>query len=334
MKNYGLYAIGNALVDTEYEVPDTKLQSMGVSKGHMTLVDASTRAHLLAQLDGQHARQTGGGSAGNTVVAFAQFGGAAYYSCRVADDALGSFYAEDLRANGVDSNLHHPTEGLVSGATTGSCLVLVTPDAERTMCTFLGTTAELNASALNLHAIATAGVYYMEGYLAASPTGLAAALQGRAYAAAHRVALALTLSDVSMINFCREGLDALLGEGVDYLFCNEEEAQVWCGSTDEAVITNKLGSVAKTVCLTRGARGTGVIQDGQTIDVPAVPINALDANGAGDMFAGSFLFGVSRGMAAADAARLANKAAAAVVGQYGNRLTTARVQSLFADFSV
>ena len=95
MKNYALYAIGNALVDTEYEVTDAKLQTMGVSKGHMTLVDAPARAHLLAQLDGQHSRQTGGGSAGNTVVAFAQFGGSAYYSCRVADDALGKFYADD-----------------------------------------------------------------------------------------------------------------------------------------------------------------------------------------------------------------------------------------------
>ena len=240
MKNYALYAIGNALVDTEYEVPDAKLQTMGVSKGHMTLVDAPARAHLLAQLEGQHARQTGGGSAGNTVVAFAQFGGSAYYSCRVADDALGAFYADDLRTNGVDTNLHRPTEGLVRGATTGSCLVLVTPDAERTMCTFLGTTAELDAKALNLPAIATAGVYYMEGYLAASPTGLAAALEGRAHAASHQVPLALTLSDVSMINFCRAGLDALLGEGVDYLFCNEEEAQVWCGSADETVIAKTL----------------------------------------------------------------------------------------------
>jgi sugar/nucleoside kinase (ribokinase family) len=334
MKNYDLYAIGNALVDTEYEVLDTKLQTMGVSKGHMTLVDAPARAHLLAQLDGQHAHQTGGGSAGNTVVAFAQFGGSAYYSCRVADDALGAFYADDLRTNGVDTNLHHPTEGLVRGATTGSCLVLVTPDAERTMCTFLGTTAELDAKALNLPAIATAGVYYMEGYLAASPTGLAAALEGRAHAVSHQVPLALTLSDVSMINFCRAGLDALLDEGVDYLFCNEEEAQVWSGSADETVIADTLSRLAKTVCLTRGAKGTRVIEAGKTIDVPGVPITALDANGAGDMFAGAFLFGVSRGMPAARAAKLANQAAAAVVSQYGNRLTTARVQSLLADFSV
>ena len=333
MKNYALYAIGNALVDTEYEVTDAKLQTMGVSKGHMTLVDAPARAHLLAQLDGQHARQTGGGSAGNTVVAFAQFGGSAYYSCRVADDTLGAFYADDLRTNGVDTNLHRPTEGLVRGATTGSCLVLVTPDAERTMCTFLGTTAELDAKALNLPAIATAGVYYMEGYLAASPTGLAAALEGRAHAASHQVPLALTLSDVSMINFCRAGLDALLGEGVDYLFCNEEEAQVWCGSADETVIAKTLSGLAKTVCLTRGAKGTRVIEAGQMVDVPAFPIKALDANGAGDMFAGAFLYGVSRGMVAAQAAKLANRAAAAVVSQYGNRLTTARVQGLLADFS-
>jgi len=136
-----------------------------------------------------------------------------------------------------------------------------------------------------------------------------------------------------MINFCRAGLDALLGEGVDYLFCNEEEAQVWCGSADETVIAKTLSGLAKTVCLTRGAKGTRVIEAGQMVDVPAFPIKALDANGAGDMFAGAFLYGVSRGMVAAQAAKLANKAAAAVVSQYGNRLTTARVQGLLADIS-
>lgn len=331
MKTYALYAIGNALVDTEYDVQDEQLHVMGVSKGHMTLVDAPARQNLLAQLDGYHARQTGGGSAGNTVVAFAQFGGTAFYSCRVADDALGHFYADDLHTNGVDSNLTQPHQGLATGATTGSCLVLVTPDAERTMCTYLGTTADLDEKALNLDAIASAGVYYMEGYLAASQTGLAAAMAGRAHAVANQVPLALTLSDVSMINFCRAGLDAMLGDGVDYLFCNEEEAQVWCGTSDLLGITQTMGTLAKTVCLTRGAKGTLVIQGDQVQDVPGFPIKALDANGAGDMFAGAFLFGISQNMTVGQAASLANKAAAAVVAQYGNRLTREKVQTILAS---
>ena len=233
MSHYDLYAIGNALVDTEYEVSDAQLTAMGVEKRHMTLIDPERRAALLAQVHGLHARRTGGGSAGNTVVALAQLGGKAFYSCRVADDELGAFYREDLLANGVATNLTHtkPPQGQ-----TGSCMVMVTPDAERSMSTFLGATADLDASALHPQDIAKSKVYYMEGYLAASPTGLAAAMEGRAVDKAAGVALAATLSDMSMINFCRAGLDAMVGNaqsgGLDYLFCNEEEAQVWCGSTD------------------------------------------------------------------------------------------------------
>ena len=143
--HYDLYAIGNALVDSEYEVSDAQLQAMGVEKRHMTLIDAPRRTDLLAHVQGLHARRTGGGSAGNTVVALAQLGGSAFYSCRVADDELGAFYREDLMANGVATNLTHtqPPQGQ-----TGSCMVMVTPDAERSMSTFLGATADLDHTAL------------------------------------------------------------------------------------------------------------------------------------------------------------------------------------------
>ena len=135
MSHYDLYAIGNALVDTEYEVSDAQLGAMGVEKRHMTLIDPERRAALLAQVHGLHARRTGGGSAGNTVVALAQLGGKAFYSCRVADDELGAFYREDLTANGVATNLTHTK---APQGQTGSCMVMVTPDAERSMSTFLG----------------------------------------------------------------------------------------------------------------------------------------------------------------------------------------------------
>ena len=221
---YDLYAIGNALVDSEFEVSDAQLIAMGVDKRHMTLIDEARRAELLGHLSTTASRRTGGGSAGNTVVALAQLGGRAFYSCRVADDELGKFYIQDLIDNRVATNLTHaqPVPGQ-----TGSCMVMVTPDAERSMSTFLGATAELDATALPEQDIARSRIYYMEGYLAASPTGLQAALQGRQIALNAGVALATTLSDVSMINFCRPGLNAIVGEGLTYLFCNEEEAQVW-----------------------------------------------------------------------------------------------------------
>ena len=323
--HYHLYAIGNALVDTEYEVTDELLARMGVSKRHMTLIDAEQRTALHQHVAGLHARRTGGGSAGNTVVALAQLGGQAFYSCRVADDELGAFYTQDLQANGVATNLTHTQ---AHPGQTGSCMVLVTPDAERTMCTFLGATSQLDRHALHPHDIAKAKVYYMEGYLAASPTGLEAALEGLKIAKQHGVQTALTLSDVSMINFCRAGLQAMAGDGLDYLFANEEEAQVWCGSTDLQVVLSQLQTLARTVCLTRGPLGCIVLQGGQTIQVPAVPTKAVDTNGAGDMFAGAFLYGVTHGMDEAQAAALANRAAAAVVAQHGNRLTRAQMQAL------
>ncbi|GAB4217647.1 MAG: adenosine kinase [Rhodoferax sp.] len=331
---YDLYAIGNALVDAEYDVSDALLQTAGVAKRHMTLIDAQGRAALLTHLQGHSARRTGGGSAGNTVVAMAQLGSRTFYSCRVADDELGRFYAHDLRANGVRSNLER---GLAPTGQTGTCVVLVTPDAERSMSTFLGATAELDASALDTHALQSSRIYYMEGYLAASPTALDAAVQGRRLAHQAGAQLATTLSDVSMIRFCREGLQAMVGDAesgsLDYLFCNEEEAQVWCGSTDVADLCHGMAGLARAVCLTRSAKGSLVLEAGRVAEVPPQRVQALDTNGAGDMFAGAFLHAVTQGYASADAAALANQAAAKVVAQYGNRLSPAVLTTLWQDFT-
>ena len=334
---YDLYAIGNALVDSEYEVTEAQLLAMKVEKRHMTLIDAPRRAELLAQVQGAHSRKSGGGSAGNTVVALAQLGGKAFYSCCVSNDELGAFYADDLRGNGVDSNLTAATLSQAKSASpTGQCMVMVTPDAERSMSTYLGATADLDATALNAKAIAASKIYYMEGYLAAQPNGLAAALEGRQIAKAAGVKLATTLSDMSMINYCRPGLEAMLGqaenEGVDYLFANEEEAQTWCGTKDMPAIMAQLSQRARVVCLTRSALGCVVLEGGTQTAVPAAQVKAIDTNGAGDMFAGAFLYAVAQGHSHAQAAWLANQAAGQVVSQYGNRLTVATMQQIKASF--
>jgi len=133
---------------------------------------------------------------------------------------------------------------------------------------------------------------------------------------------------VSMIQFCRDGLQAMLGGGLDYLFANEEEAQTWCGSTALETLIDQLRPLARTVCLTRGPRGCVVLHGGQTLEVAAVPTRAVDTNGAGDMFAGAFLYGMTHGLSHTQSATLANHAAAAVVSQHGNRLGTERLQAL------
>ena len=333
MSHFDLYAIGNALVDSEYEVSDKQLLAAGVAKRHMTLIDGERRTELLRHVQGIHARRTGGGSAGNTVVALAQLGGRAFYSCRVADDELGEFYTQDLIAHGVASNL---TNTRAPKGQTGSCMVMVTPDAERSMSTFLGATAEIDHTALQAADIQKSKVYYMEGYLAASPTGLDAAIKGRDIARQAGVALATTLSDMSMINFCRAGLDAMVGNpetgALDYLFCNEEEAQVWCGSKDLAQICQQMAQQARVVCLTRSAKGCVVLEAGKQTEIPAAKVKAIDTNGAGDMYAGAFLHAVTQGHNHDQAAWLANQCAGRVVSQYGNRLTQDAIDLLKVGF--
>jgi len=334
MSHHDVYAIGNALVDSEYAVSDELLTAAGVAKRHMTLIDAPRRAELLHHVHGIPAHRTGGGSAGNTIVALAQLGGKGFYSCRVADDELGEFYTQDLVAHGVATNLTHTK---APEGQTGVCLVMVTPDAERSMSTFLGATAELDASALHPHDIAKSKVYYMEGYLAASPTGLDAAIKGRALAAQAGVTLATTLSDMSMINFCRAGLDAMVGNAatgvLDYLFCNEEEAQTWCGTADLAAMCQQLSTLARVVCLTRSAKGSIIIEGDQRTEVAATKVKAVDTNGAGDMYAGAFLYAVTHGHSTAQAAWLANQCAGKVVSQVGNRLSQAAMDQLKAAFA-
>lgn len=330
MSKYDLYAIGNALVDSEYKVSDAHLQEMGVAKRHMTLIDAERRTALLEGVKDLPTRNIGGGSAANTVVALAQLGGKGFYSCRVADDALGRYYRDDLAANGVTSNL---ANGALAAGQTGCCMVMITPDAERSMSTFLGATSDLDQSSLDASAIQSSKIYYMEGYLAASPSGLAAALKGRAIAKAAGVALSATLSDMSMINFCRPGLDAMVGDGLDYLFCNEEESQTWCGSQDLDIICQQMAKLARVVCLTRSAKGCIVLADGKRTEIEAVKVKALDTNGAGDMFAGAFLYAVTQGHSHAQSAWLANQAAAKVVSQYGNRLNAQSVGELQVSFA-
>jgi len=211
-------------------------------------------------------------------------------------------------------------------------MVMVTPDAERSMSTFLGATADIDHTSLHAKDIAKSKVYYMEGYLSASPTGLDAALKGRAIAKEAGVKLATTLSDMTMINFCRPGLEAMVGNDLDYLFCNEEEAQVWCGSKDLPTIVAHMSKLAKVVCLTRSAKGCLVIEGAQQTEVPAVKVQAIDTNGAGDMFAGAFLYAVTHGHSHAQAAALANRAAGQVVSQYGNRLTPEQLQGIRCEF--
>src|SRR5690606_24324232 len=218
-KRYHLYAIGNALVDTELEVSDDFLARMEIGKGMMTLVDEARQAALVEALNsgGVLHRRASGGSACNTVVAARYFGANTYYACKVADDETGNFFVDDLRAAGVDTNMMNG--GRPQGVS-GKCLVMVTPDAERTMNTFLGISETVSVTELDEDAIRASEFVYIEGYLVTSDSGRAAAIRLRELAEQHGVRTALTFSDPAMTKFFRDGLEQMLGNGVDLLFCN------------------------------------------------------------------------------------------------------------------
>ncbi|MDH5734750.1 MAG: adenosine kinase, partial [Gammaproteobacteria bacterium] len=228
MKKYHVYGVGNALVDMEFEIEDAFLQTSGIEKGVMTLVDEQRQHELIAHLDAFEGKKASGGSAANTIIAVNYFGGNAFYSCKVANDELGDFYVNDLLAAGVDTNIG---DGRKEGVT-GKCLVMVTPDAERTMNTFLGITETFSVDELHQDAIKDSEYLYIEGYLVTSETGRHAAIEARKIAEKFGVKTALTFSDPAMVEYFKSGLAEMLGEGVDLLFCNEAEARSWSGSDD------------------------------------------------------------------------------------------------------
>lgn len=320
---YHIYGIGAALVDTEIDVTNSDLAQLGITKGQMTLVDAARQQELVDYLAGHltHSKRASGGSAANSIIAASYFGAKAFYSCKVANDDNGSFYLADMDAAGVACNVYdHIGDADSVNHCTGKCLVLITPDAERTMLTHLGISETLCRQALDHNAVAKAQYAYIEGYLVTSPTGRAAAIELRESAEKSGVKTALSLSDPGMVQFFGDGLREMIGQGVDLLFCNEHEAQGFTGTTDTEAAAEALKRYARTFAITRGARGA-LVYDGSAFHTIAPhAVKAVDTNGAGDMFAGAFLYAITHGHSFADAGRLASRASAEVVSSYGPRL--------------
>ena len=215
MSDYHVYGLGNALVDIEVEVDLDELVLLNVEKGIMTLVDESRHDDLLDHVQGKKHSRACGGSAANTIIAVAQLGGKSYYSCRIGNDETGHFYLDDLQSEGVATNLK--PEQLEEGVT-GKCLVMITPDADRTMNTYLGITSELTENCLDEAALTASEYLYVEGYLASSEVATATAVKAIEMARQNNIKVALSLSDPSMVSYFSEGLEAMIGEGVDLLF--------------------------------------------------------------------------------------------------------------------
>ena len=318
MNSYDIYGIGNALVDIEYMVDESSLVAESIAKGHMTLVDEERIETLQARLcdqSGGEQRRLSGGSAANTVYAVQAFGGRAFYSCRVAQDETGRHFLADMAAAGVGTAGQRPTKGQ-----TGRCLTLITADAERTMATYLGVSATLAPEDVDEASLAGSSYLYIEGYLAAADTGTAAAVSAREIAESANVKTSLSLSDPAMVENCRDCLEQMLGNGVDQLFCNEEEALSWAGTDRLDIAIVELGDIAPLVYVTLGARGSLAARRGKSQLAAPHPAEPVDTTGAGDIYAGGVIHAQIKAAEPVTAARFGNFVAAQLVARHGARL--------------
>jgi sugar/nucleoside kinase (ribokinase family) len=327
-KKYNVYGIGNAIVDIVTEVDFDFFQHNKVEKGLMTLVDEERQTHLMKAIDMKKSKVSCGGSAANTMISISQFGGKSFYSCLVSKDDMGKFFLEDLKRNGVNTNL---TVDAAPEGITGKCLVMTSPDAERTMNTFLGVSSLLAPENLDEQAIIDSSYIYLEGYLVASPKGLEAMKEAKKIAERNNIKTTLTFSDPSMVKYFSSQMEEIVGASVDLLFCNEEEAMLFTSTDNIKDAREKLKKVAKHFVITQGSNGA-MIYDGDTfINIEAYKVKAVDTNGAGDMFSGAFLFGITNGHSYAEAGKLASLASSKVVSQFGPRLEQAQVKKVLTD---
>ena len=308
-----VYGVGNALVDIQAQVSDDVVTELDFSKGFTTLIDDATQQRVLQRLDGIPLTRCAGGSAANTIIGIAQFGGTAAYAGKVADDSIGEFFQKDLRELGVAIEVPPAT------GQSGTCVVLITDDAQRTMLTNLAVSASLSADDIIEDEIRKAEWIYVEGYLFAGDT-LAAARRAIELAVKHNVKVALTVSDPFIVNMCRDELIQLIEGPVDLLFCNLEEARALTGQHDPAECAAEIHRHATCVALTLGAEGSLLMHDDILTPIEGFPVKAIDTTGAGDMDAAGILYGITNDLTWKQAGHLASHAAGRVVSQLGARL--------------
>ncbi|WP_445116011.1 adenosine kinase [Acinetobacter sp. WZC-1] len=329
MATIDLFSIGNALIDQEFKISDDFLVQQNLQKGTMQLTDAETQTQLFQQLQSSqmYKGQASGGSAANTTVAFSALGGSAFYACRVGNDALGTIYLQGLNEAEIQTTGKSISEGV-----TGTCIVLISDDAERTMHTYLGTTAELSTAQIDFEPLKTARWLYIEGYLSTSETARKAVGQARRIARENNVKIALSLSDPAMVQYARAGLNELIADGVDLIFCNQQEAMMYTETTSVDDALAKLRLLSNEVVITLSEKGAVVADPQQHFHVAGRKVTAVDALGAGDAFAGAFLYALNADHHLQSAAALAILVSSEVVSQYGPRLEISHYARLLQNF--
>lgn len=314
MKTLDVVGIGSAIVDVLADVDDGFLAQHRIPKGSMQLIDDVTAGNLYSAMP--PAMEASGGSAANTIAGVAALGGTAGFIGKVADDQLGRVFAHDLRALGV----HFDAEAVRGGAPTAQCLVMVTPDAQRSMCTFLGVSGTLTADDVDPGLIGTARIVYLEGYLFDPPLAREGFFKAARIAHERGGQVAFTLSDPFCVDRHREAMRAFIDRDVDILFANEVEICALVGTNDFDGALQAVRGMCEIAALTRSEKGSVIVAGDEVHVIDAWPVETVvDTTGAGDLYAAGVLTGLARGRDLATCARLGSLAAAEVISHLGAR---------------
>ncbi|WP_333807788.1 adenosine kinase [Phenylobacterium sp.] len=311
---FDVAAIGNAIVDVIAPADEGFISGEGLSRGAMTLVDEARGRELYARM--APGVETSGGSAANTVAGLSSLGARTAFLGKVADDQLGEVFAHDLRAIGA----HFPSRPLRGGPATARCLVNVTPDGQRTMCTFLGASVEFTDDDIDPAVIEQASIVYLEGYLFDAEAARRAFAKAAGLARASGRMIALTLSDGFVVERHRSALLGFISSQVDLLFANEAEALALFETNDLAVALDGLRQRTRLAAVTRSEKGSLLLADGGTVSIPARAVEkVVDTTGAGDQYAAGVMYGLARGRPLEVCGHLGSLAAAEVISHYGPR---------------
>lgn len=317
MRRFSVCGLGNAIVDIFLEVRDEEFATLGFERGTMRLVEKEEQRKLFERFhDARHnLRLVSGGSVANSVIALSQLGGRSAFIGCVGDDRYGLHYAEEFSQLQIEFG-----SNVLVGETTGTCLAIITPDAERTMRTCLAVSSQLSAEHVSEDVIAASEWLFIEGYVFANPdTGQLAIREAIRLAKKHGTKVALTCSDAFIPQVFGDAFSAALSDS-QLLFCNAVEAQALTGQTETAAAFDQLKSLVPHSIVTDGPHGAHVRYEGKEFHVPAYACQPKDLTGAGDMFAGAFLYGATHGYAPADSAKAANFLCMKVITQVGARL--------------
>jgi len=324
-KKYDVFGIGNALLDCVYMVEDKFLEENKIEKGLMTLVDEEKQKSIIEKIKSYDSFIQSGGSVTNSVYTLSQLGGSGYVSVLVSDDDFGRTYLRDLK----NSNVITAGSSFTTGkGMTGTCLVLTTPDAERTMNTCLSISSKFSIKNINLNDLKYAKYLYIEGYLVTSEIAMDAIKECIQFANMNDVKIALTFSDLSMVKYFKNNFESILKTKVDLLFCNEEEAKTFSGSNSVHGSIEFLKSFTSNLVITQGKKGSLIVNEEEIITIDPHHVKAIDTVGAGDTFAGSYLYGITNGFTPKKSGDLASLLSSKVVSKIGPRLEKEEINSI------